>query len=264
MGNTKKRVIKLLKKYNLYNKTKLLKDNILFFFRDRFYFNKEMTNFYSQFIHKGDLCFDIGSSYGNRVKAFLDVGASKVIAVEPLKYNIKKLKSRYSKNKKVLIEEIGIGDTKKEGKLFISPAAPFMSTFDKGIADNMKNDSQMVNIEYQNVETVKIDTIDSLIKKYGVPNFIKIDIEGLEPSAFRGLSYPIKCLSFEYMTKFKDRAFFCIDRLGKLGKYEFNYSIQETMKLNSKNWLNASEMKSVLMSIPKSTYSGDIYARKIK
>jgi hypothetical protein len=33
-------------------------------------------NFYSWFIKEGDLVFDIGANYGNRVKAFLQLNAT--------------------------------------------------------------------------------------------------------------------------------------------------------------------------------------------
>lgn len=38
--------------------------------------------FYSQFIHPGDLVFDVGANVGNRTKIFLRLGA-RVVAFEP-------------------------------------------------------------------------------------------------------------------------------------------------------------------------------------
>ena len=45
---------------------------------------------------------------------------------------------------------------------------------------------------------VKVTTLDDEIKKYGAPSFCKIDVEGLEVDVLRGLSSPIKMISFEY------------------------------------------------------------------
>jgi hypothetical protein len=41
-----------------------------------------MTSFYQQFLQPGDLCFDVGANMGNRVEAFLKIGAN-VVVVEP-------------------------------------------------------------------------------------------------------------------------------------------------------------------------------------
>src|SRR3990170_9003057 len=54
---------------------------------------KRMRKFYLQFIKPGTLCFDIGASVGFFSEAFLDLGA-KVIAVEPIDENFKRLNER--------------------------------------------------------------------------------------------------------------------------------------------------------------------------
>ena len=43
---------------------------------------KKLIKFYSQFITKDDLCFDIGANIGSRTEVFLRLGA-KVVSVEP-------------------------------------------------------------------------------------------------------------------------------------------------------------------------------------
>jgi hypothetical protein len=36
--------------------------------------NKARTEFYSQFLAKGDIFFDVGSNYGNRTEPVIDMG----------------------------------------------------------------------------------------------------------------------------------------------------------------------------------------------
>jgi FkbM family methyltransferase len=50
--------------------------------------------------------------------------------------------------------------------------------------------------DWQDVETT---TLDSLISEYGVPHYLKVDVEGFETSVFRGLHTAISYLSFEAM-----------------------------------------------------------------
>ena len=41
-------------------------------------------------------------------------------------------------------------------------------------------------------------TLDTLVAEYGEPAFCKIDVEGFEVEALKGLSRPLRALSFEY------------------------------------------------------------------
>lgn len=254
-------IIVNLKKLNAYSLVKRIKDKIFTFLREELSFNEDMFKLYRYFVKKNDLCFDVGAALGNRTNIFLKLGARKVVAIEPLPYHLKSLVKRYANDPRVIIENIGLGDREKEADFFISPSATFLSTFDKDMVKDVKSNPQMKNVEWKGVKKVRMDTLDNLIKKYGVPDFIKIDVEGFEPQVFKGLSRPIKNLSFEYQTRFKDRAIFCINRLNSLGKYEFNYSVQESMKLSSDKWLDVKQIVSIIKEIPEHTYFGDIYAR---
>src|SRR6185312_12022066 len=43
---------------------------------------KAMRRFYGQFVHRGDVVFDIGANVGDYTEAFADLGA-RVVAVDP-------------------------------------------------------------------------------------------------------------------------------------------------------------------------------------
>ena len=61
---------------------------------------KKRITFYSQFIKKGNLCFDIGANVGNRAEVFLEIGA-KVIAVEPQSKCVKVLNEKFGNNENI-------------------------------------------------------------------------------------------------------------------------------------------------------------------
>ena len=48
---------------------------------------------------------------------------------------------------------------------------------------------------------VAVTTLDALIARFGVPAFIKIDVEGAEPDVLAGLSHAVPVLSFEYLPR---------------------------------------------------------------
>src|SRR5258705_10349748 len=89
---------------------------------------------------------------------------------------------------------------------------------------------------------VEVLTLDNLIAAYGEPAFCKIDVEGFEVDVLRGLTRPLRALSFEYLPPAHDAALTAVDLVERLGQaaggYLYNYSPVETMRLVSERWLS--------------------------
>jgi len=195
---------------------------------------KNGTLFYSDFIKKGDLCFDIGANYGNRIELFLLLGA-KVIAVEPQDECVEYLKRKY--RNKIIIEQKGVGAESGIKDFYVNDASA-LSTFSEDVKSNSIWGNG--NFELKDVRKIEIITLDSLIAQYGAPSFIKIDVEGYEPEVMKGLSQKIKAMSFEYSTCVSNKNLIdCINHLAQISDtITFNFSIGESMKLHSKKWYN--------------------------
>lgn len=75
----------------------------------------------------------------------------------------------------------------------------------------------------QKFSTIKVPTItiDSLIEKYGVPDIIKIDVEGGEYDCISSLTQKVSKLSFEWASETNDITFKCLDYLHKIGFNNF-------------------------------------------
>lgn len=79
---------------------------------------REMLKFYSQFIRKGDLCFDVGANTGKFTSVFLELGA-KVVCVEPQEVCLRELHQSLGDNRNVIIVGEALGQFEGEGELMI-------------------------------------------------------------------------------------------------------------------------------------------------
>ena len=223
---------------------------------------KKRRDFFLQFLNAGDIFFDIGANYGNRIEPIINEGI-KIIAVEPQDACAQYLKTKY-KNK-ITVESCGLSDKKGIQKMYISNASP-LSSFSKEWIMATQQSGRFRKYSWHNEQLIEMDTLDNLIKKYGKPKFIKIDVEGYEYEVLKGLSDMVKTLSFEYtIPERKQSVLECIDRIIEIGGENnilFNYSAGESMKWALDDWITSVEMKE---EIEKQRFVnsefGDIYVK---
>lgn len=221
---------------------------------------KKGLGFYMQFVKPGDLVFDVGANYGNRVSIFLDLGC-KVVAIEPQGKCTSFLQKNFKDHKdQIQIEKIGLGSKEEERILYISDNS-VLSSFSKEYIEKVKDSRHKTSI-WHKTEKVQISTLDNLIKKYGTPKFCKIDVEGFELEVLNGLSSPITFISFEYnVPEFTQNLLACLERISSIGDFEYSYSIGESMELNS-NWIDFYNFRKTINSkIFQNSRFGDIYAK---
>ncbi|MBY9007049.1 MAG: FkbM family methyltransferase [Candidatus Lokiarchaeota archaeon] len=247
------KLIKILKKFKIYIPIK------------RFIFNKittlsqETIDFFSQFIDKGDLCFDIGAWEGELVQIFLKLGA-KIVAVEPQERCVEKLQIYFGNNENVKIYQKALGEKHDFGKIALCDNKTQLSS----LSSRFVSESRFANrCKWTKHQPIEIITLDSLIQKYGVPKFCKIDVEGYEKNVLKGLSHPIQYLSFEYIEEFSDVVKECCDMLSNIGEVRFNIIQHSGESLIFEKWLETEEFLNQLSSNKYNISSGDIYANFI-
>lgn len=217
------------------------------------------SKFYSKFIKSGDICFDVGANMGNRVLPLLAIGA-KVVAVEPQANCYEYLKQKFGK--RITVVGKGLGAVEAVKKFYVSNTS-VLSSFSEEWIDSVK-DGRFDAYTWDEPINLEITTADKLIETFGLPSFIKIDVEGYELEVLKGLTQPVKMISFEYTVPEQTaRAIQCIDQiLTHNPNIECNYSSNESMQWGMEKWLLPAEMKKFIAGNDFiSTGFGDIYVR---
>jgi len=68
---------------------------------------------------------------------------------------------------------------------------------------------------------------------------------------------------WKFVSERLDKTRTCMDRLGRIGPYEYNYHLGETGELALSQWVTEEEMKKKLNDFADSLAEGDLYARLI-
>jgi len=215
--------------------------------------------FYSKFVSPGDLCFDVGANVGNRTDILLRLGA-RVIAIEPQSECLVELKRKFGSNPNVILIKAGLDEVENEYRTILKSEQSGISSMSEEWIKTVKASGRFGKEKWTDHEQVQVTTLDALISKYGLPSFCKIDVEGYELNVIKGLSNPIRTISFEFTPEIMEPAVGAIKHLQTLGPYEFNYSIGESMQLSLGNWVDSQEIISDLISLRDKTVFGDIYA----
>ncbi len=218
-----------------------------------------LVDFYRCFIKPGDLCFDIGANIGQRTEIALELGA-RVICVEPQFDCCEVLRSRYGANPNVTILQIGLAAKPSVMTLSICESANTLSTF----SDKWKM-GRFHSYEWKTKYDVQMKTLDDLVDEFGVPDFCKIDVEGFELEVLKGLSKPIRYISFEFTREFMNDAQKCVEHLESVGKAQFNFALGDNMSLmpvlGLEDWGSGQQLFEMLQKSSLDLLWGDIYVK---
>jgi FkbM family methyltransferase len=206
-------------------------------------------NFYSTLLKPDALCFDVGANLGQKTEIFLACGA-RVITIEPNRHCRPTLEFHFGRNPRCELLFTAVGSSESTIELFTHLA-------DSTASVRPDWDKKVFGVPREmNASLVPMTTLDTLIKRHGRPDFIKIDVEGFETEVLRGLSTPIALLSFEYHVAEIERTRECLAMLGRMGNITVRASDMHC------NWLGPeTDGAGCLRLIQARNASGDLFVR---
>ena len=213
---------------------------------------QELTEFYNTLFKskKPSLVFDIGSNVGDHSYIFSSL-CERLVCVEPDEQNNLILHTRFGDNKQVTIIKKAVTDKvgtaifhmEAEGSVFNTLSDKWVNTLSATNKTRFE-ETHKFNLDRE----VQTTTLGKLIEQFGIPDYIKIDVEGFEKEVVSGLPVKIPMLSFECnLPEFATESSWIINHLVQLNNNaSFNYLRDEGFEL--KKNICATEMSAIVNS----------------
>lgn len=207
---------------------------------------RNIRDFYAALLPPEGLVFDVGANVGAFSSLFASLGHP-VIAIEPNLDCIRHIEISYPD---LPITAINAVMGPKAGLVTLNVSD------DRDDLSSMHDDWIPSTISSRKLPVAML-TLDDLVSEYGLPAFIKIDVEGFEESVLDGLSVFPRLLSFEFNTTNLAATFRCLEKKQFKGAL-FNYAIEDPQRFELSSWVEAAVLRKSLTEI--SGY-GDVFAK---
>jgi FkbM family methyltransferase len=165
------------------------------------------------------LIFDIGFNHGNFTKEVLSIYPnSKVVGVEGHPMYEMLFRQNPISNVEFIAGVVSDVDS-DEMSMYLCDSNPGINSINPKWIDAIRHQYFFNNTKRE--IKVKSYTIDTLVRRYGNPDIIKLDIEGAELFAIRGMSKKSETILFEWCEEFFDDTIYCVKLLKDLGYTRF-------------------------------------------
>jgi FkbM family methyltransferase len=216
---------------------------------------RKLVAFYSQFLQARDLVFDVGANIGVYSEVFQLIGA-RVVAVEPNPECAEQIAWTTSRDS-VTIVQAAVGNRRGSCKLYVNEIK-ILSSVSKGWVQGEKETKpHEIGMWHKEIDVPMI-TIDDLVAQYGMPRFIKLDVEGFEIEALSGMTKQPEYLSFEFHGDRLEKDEACFEKLSPLARFDF--VINEPFRFEIGRWVTRQEVWERIKASNISTF-GDVFAR---
>jgi len=203
--------------------------------------------------------FDIGANIGNWSIENSN-NCEKIISVEASPNTFQKLINNTEDYLNILPLNYCVCKTEEEFIDFYNCETDTISTINKDWLVSEK--SRFYNNHYEyNIIKCKTVTLDKLIKEYGEPELIKIDVEGGEFECLKSLTQKVKNICFEWASETNDINFACLDYLETIGYTEFSLQMEDNYTYRPTTYTTITNIKNDLSKTTPKEELGMIWAK---
>jgi FkbM family methyltransferase len=189
------------------------------------------------------MLFDIGANIGKWSLANINM-CDKMVTVEASPTTFDKLQLNVCNNTKIIPLNYAVCNSVNEFITFYNCDANTLSTINKDWLDSEES-RFCKQFKYQEIRCKTI-TIDKLIQTYGVPELIKIDVEGGEFECVSSLTQKVNNLCFEWASETNDITFRCLDYLESIGYTNFSIQFEDNYTYRPQLYNDINFVKNIL------------------
>lgn len=223
----------------------------------------KMRQFFGTIIKPGALVFDIGANMGVFSAVFASVGAQ-VVALEPNADCVRHIQLSYG-DKKIQVIQAAAGDVNDLAVLNMSGECDALSSVSKEWMTAVEEANQNHHAVWTKRTLVVMLTLDTLIARFGKPQYIKIDVEGFEEAVLAGLSTQPQILSFEFHANFLHAAMRCLSMDLFAAGSTFNFVKDAEWgypaRFELETWASKTTLEKALTELKGTESQGDIFVK---
>lgn len=206
--------------------------------------NQVEPNFYKKLMRshpaKNNLIFDVGANIGSKSRVFSKL-AKKVIAFEPSEKLFFSLRKKFE-NTNVIIYNYALGERISTADFYIVESNEAYNSLNKKHIEETATTRGIASLQTVKHEKVKVEMLENFIAKYGIPKYIKIDVEGYELEVLKGLKTPAPLISLEAnLPEFIGESIECLNYLDAISAKRYVYNFSVSNKFLKERFLNKSE-----------------------
>jgi FkbM family methyltransferase len=219
---------------------------------------------WSSLARERNLAFDIGANVGLKARALARI-FKRVVAFEPdpaCYFRLEKLAKTVGR-----IEPRCLALGESPGSLLLHRSSNgLLNSVSTPWIEAVTNTRRFASATWEECGLhVRVETLENAIAEAGIPEFIKIDVEGYEESVIKGLLTVPIVVCFEFTPETLDSTLRILRDIADRWHHETNFSLRDTYRLEFANWMHPIELGSILASLAESSALswGDIYIRPV-